>query len=72
MDQLREYNAIPEGNNGIATNIPNQEAYIARIENTMAAIEKQNLTHDRRYAELSLLKSRLTGKCLKKKLQLRI
>lgn len=47
--------------NGVSSSIPNRDAYVARIENTMAAIEDQNLTHDRRYVQLSLLKTRLEG-----------
>uniref|UniRef100_A0A915ETT0 Uncharacterized protein n=1 Tax=Ditylenchus dipsaci TaxID=166011 RepID=A0A915ETT0_9BILA len=40
--------------------INNQELYIARIDNTMAAIEEQNLTSDPRYNQLNVLRSRLT------------
>lgn len=45
-----------------STYIPNQESYLAKIHNTMAAIQEQNLTHDPRYSQLNLLKNRLTGK----------
>jgi SWI/SNF-related matrix-associated actin-dependent regulator of chromatin subfamily A protein 2/4 len=41
--------------------IPNQQVYIAKIENTMAAIEEQQLTNDPRYANLGVLRSQLTG-----------
>ncbi|KAI1724873.1 QLQ domain-containing protein [Ditylenchus destructor] len=57
----------PQGNGHVATlsaapphPIPNQEAYIARIENTMHAIEEQNLTNDPRYTALNVLRNRLT------------
>lgn len=40
--------------------IPNQETYIAKIENTMAAIQDQDLTQDPRYSQLDILKCRLT------------
>lgn len=47
-----------------SAHIPNQEAYLAKIDNTMAAIQEQNLTNDPRYYQLNLLKNRLTGNYL--------
>lgn len=41
--------------------IPNQQVYIAKVENTMAAMEEQQLTNDPRYNHLGVLRSQLTG-----------
>lgn len=43
------------------TSIPNKDVYLAQIDNTIAAIEDQNLTHDARYTQLNILKTRLKG-----------
>lgn len=43
------------------TSIPNKDIYLAQIDNTIAAIEDQNLTHDVRYTQLNILKTRLKG-----------
>jgi len=40
----------------------NNESYLARIDNTMAALQEQNLTGDPRYAQLAALRQRLAGK----------
>ena len=39
--------------------LANQELLITRIENTMAGVEESKLTHDPRYAQLELLKSKI-------------
>lgn len=57
--------------NGLA----NSEVYIAKVQNTMAVMEDQNMTNDPRYHGLSELKNRLQGSFIKfiiKKLWLNI
>lgn len=41
--------------------LANQDEYVQRIDNTILAIEDQNLVHDERYAQLKLLKSKIIG-----------
>lgn len=40
----------------------NKARYTTQIDNTISAIEDQNLSHDSRYIQLNLLKNRLKGK----------
>lgn len=47
--------------NDINNSISNRDLYITRIENTMTAIEDQNLSNDRRYSQLYFLKAKLSG-----------
>jgi hypothetical protein len=39
----------------------NQDSYLARIDNTMVAMQEQNLAGDPRYAQLATLRDRIAS-----------
>ena len=49
-------------NQNQANGLANSEVYIAKVQNTMAVMEDQNLTNDPRYSGLNELKNRLQGR----------
>ncbi|KAE9552456.1 hypothetical protein FO519_004341 [Halicephalobus sp. NKZ332] len=57
-DTSSQAGSVPNQSNGLA----NSEVYIAKVQNTMAVMEDQNLTNDPRYSGLNELKNRLQGK----------